>query len=84
MARRALDLEKVTVTLPRELVRYADERAAERGVSRSEVVSEAVAQRRARDIDDLAREGYAFYREESSAFAEAVMGPVSEALNHGD
>ena len=80
MARRAHDLEKVTVSLPRELVRYADSLAAERATSRSAVVSDALAVLRERQESELAREGYAFYAEESAEFAAASMKAVSEAF----
>lgn len=82
MARRMHDLEKVTISLPRELVRYADARAAELGTSRSHVIGEALAERRAREEADLAREGYAFYAAESSVFATASAAAVSEALGN--
>jgi metal-responsive CopG/Arc/MetJ family transcriptional regulator len=82
MARRTLELEKVTLSLPRELVRYADARAQELATSRSQVISEALAERRAREEDELAREGYAFYAAESTAFAASSISAFSEALGH--
>jgi len=82
MARRTLELEKVTLSLPRELVRYADARAQELETSRSQVIGEALAERRAREEDELAREGYAFYADESAEFAAASIGAVSEALRY--
>jgi hypothetical protein len=84
MARRTLDLEKVTLSLPHELVRYADARAAELAISRSQIVGEALAERRAREQDELAREGYAFYAREAEEFATASAQAVLEALGHGD
>ncbi len=84
MSRRTLDLEKVTLSLPKELVRYADRRAAELSTSRSQVIGDAVADRRAREEEDLAREGYAFYARESEEFAAGSMTAVAEALGRGD
>lgn len=83
MARRVLDVAKVTLSLPADLVRYADTRAAELGVSRSQLISEAVAERRAREQEELAREGYEFYARESKEFAAAALNGFSEVLDHG-
>lgn len=80
MPRRRLTVERVTVSLPADLVRYADHRAARLGTSRSEVITQAVAERRARDEEEAAREGYEFYAAESEGFAAASLVPVSEAI----
>jgi metal-responsive CopG/Arc/MetJ family transcriptional regulator len=80
MARRTLDVEKITISLPRELIRYADKRAAELGGSRSQIIRQAVAELRAREVADLAREGYAFYAGECEEFAAASLKAVSEAV----
>ncbi|MBI4494760.1 MAG: ribbon-helix-helix protein, CopG family [Chloroflexi bacterium] len=82
MASRAREVEKVTVSLPAELVRYADQRAAELGTSRSQVISRALAELQAREQDATAREGYAFYARESQEFAAASLQAVSEAIGH--
>lgn len=84
MPRRTLDLEKITLSLPKDLVRYADMRAAELGVSRSQLIGEAVAQARSREEEALAREGYAFYRHESEEFAAASLSAVSVAVISAD
>ena len=81
MARRALDVAKVTISLPQELLRYTDQRAAELGRSRSQIIREAVAELRAREAEELAREGYAFYAGESEEFAAVSLPAVSEALD---
>lgn len=44
----------------------------------------AVADRRAREEEELAREGYAFYRRESEELAASTMTAVSEALGDAD
>ncbi len=80
MARRRLSFERVTVSLPADLVRYADHRAHRLGTSRSQVITEAVAERRARDEEEAAREGYAFYAREAEDFASASFRAVSEAI----
>jgi metal-responsive CopG/Arc/MetJ family transcriptional regulator len=79
MARQALDVAKITISLPQELLRYADRQATKLGRSRSQVISEALADQRAREVEELAREGYAFYAGESEEFAAASLPAVSEA-----
>jgi metal-responsive CopG/Arc/MetJ family transcriptional regulator len=81
MATRRRGIEKVTVSLPGALVEYADERAAALHTSRRQVISEALAEYRTRLRDDLAREGYAFYADESREFATSSTPAVSEALH---
>jgi metal-responsive CopG/Arc/MetJ family transcriptional regulator len=80
MATKRPDFEKVTVSLPAHLVRYADGRAAALGTSRSQVVSQALLELETRERDALAREGYIFYGEEAEAFAQASLAAVSEGL----
>ena len=80
MAPRVSEVEKVTVSLPRQLVRYADLRAAELGTSRSQIIGHALAELESRERDDLAREGYGFYAAESEEFAAASGKASSEAL----
>jgi metal-responsive CopG/Arc/MetJ family transcriptional regulator len=82
MGRTAASRDKVTLSLPRELIRYADDRAKALATSRSQVVAEALSVLRERDEDELAREGYAFYAEESEVFADESVRAVSEALDH--
>ncbi len=79
----ALSKEKVTVSLPRDLVRYADKKAAESGKSRSQLVAEALAEKKAREELELAAEGYCFYAGESKEFADRSLGAVSEAMGNG-
>ncbi|HTE86303.1 MAG TPA: hypothetical protein VK821_16395 [Dehalococcoidia bacterium] len=83
MGRPSLDREKVTLSLPRDLVRYADALATELATSRSQVIADALAERRAREEDELAREGYAFYAQQSEEFAAAVIASFSEVLRDG-
>lgn len=80
MVKRAAEIEKVTVSLPRHLVRYANLRAAELGTSRSQIIGRALSELEARERDNLAREGYVFYAAESEEFAAASGNAVSEAL----
>lgn len=80
MKRGSVDREKVTLSLPADLVRYADKRASELATSRSQVIGEAVAQRRAQEEEELAREGYAFFAHEAETFAAVSARAVAEAF----
>jgi metal-responsive CopG/Arc/MetJ family transcriptional regulator len=75
-------VDKVTVSLPRNIVAYADRRAREERTSRSRVIADALERARAADEQALAAEGYQFYAAEASAFAESSLGAVAEALAH--
>ena len=81
MATRETAVEKVTVSLPRNLVRYADGRARALGTSRSQVISRALSELEARERDEIARDGYVFYAGESEEFARASLRAVSETLD---
>ncbi len=80
----ALTREKVTVTLPPDLVTYAERKAAESKTSRSQVIAEALAEMKAREEESLAAEGYRFYAEEARQFADATLDVVSEVLGNAD
>ncbi len=63
---------KVTISLPCVLVEYADEEAARTSLSRSEIISRALALAKKAHRDELAARGYAFYAQESEDFAAAA------------
>ena len=71
---------KVTISLPADLLAYADAQAERRETSRSQVISEALSARKAAEEEALAAEGYRYYAMEASAFAEASAKAVEEAL----
>jgi metal-responsive CopG/Arc/MetJ family transcriptional regulator len=73
-------VRKVTVSLPQHLLECADKTAAERGISRSELVAELIAEMAARQRDDLAAEGYCFYAKEAEEFACCCMPAASEVI----
>jgi metal-responsive CopG/Arc/MetJ family transcriptional regulator len=75
-------IQKVTVSLPRDLVIFADTKASERGITRSRLVAELLADFKMRQEDALAAEGYQFYAQEAREFAEASGQAVAEALSH--
>lgn len=72
-------VRKITISLPGELVDYADREARQRRTSRSQVIGQALAQARAREEERLAAQGYRFYAGEAREFAQAAEGAVAEA-----
>lgn len=70
---------KVTITLQQELVDFADALARERNTTRSRVIADLLAERRVRQRDAMAREGYRFYGGEASEFDTASGAAVAEA-----
>jgi predicted transcriptional regulator len=75
-----LAAQKVTITLPAELLAYASAEAERLDISRSQVIARALAAQRKRERDELAAEGYRFYNAEACEFAEASAQAVAEAL----
>lgn len=72
-------IKKVTISLPEELLAYADSRAGDQRTSRSSVISELLAHERLRQLDALAREGYELYAREALEFAESTAEAVAES-----
>jgi hypothetical protein len=72
-------LQRVSITMPAELVRYADMRAAELNTSRSQVIVMALTSVKASLEERLAAEGYRFYSAENAEFAETSAEAVAEA-----
>jgi metal-responsive CopG/Arc/MetJ family transcriptional regulator len=70
---------KVTVTLPHDLVVYADSQAERSGTSRSQVITQALAYHMAAEEERLAAEGYAFYAAEAEEFAAGAASATAEA-----
>lgn len=78
-------VRKLTISLPVDLAEFADWQAAHRRVSRSQVISEALAALKAQEQERLAVEGYQFYADEAAAFAQSSMRAVAETLgSHSD
>ena len=75
------EIRKVTISLPGDLLEYADRRAIRTRQSRSQVIGQALAEAQALEQTRLAVEGYRFYANESSEFAEASAPAVAEALS---
>ena len=74
-------VRKITVSLPEDLVEFADQQAARLNISRSRWIANALERTRTEKEELLAAEGYLFYAEEASAFAEASASATAEALD---
>jgi len=79
MTLRMKNARKVTITLPNELVIYADNQAERSGTSRSQVISQALTFLMAAEEERLAAEGYAFYSAEAEEFAAGAAVATAEA-----
>ncbi|UCG12837.1 MAG: hypothetical protein JSU72_20615, partial [Deltaproteobacteria bacterium] len=75
-------MRKITISLPDNLVEFADREAARLSISRSRVIAQALSQVRAEEEERLAAEGYRFYAQEASEFAEASAAALAEALGN--
>ena len=73
---------KVTVSLPEDLVAFADAKASEHGTTRSRLISGLLAELRKREDDALAEEGYRFYAQEAKEFSEMTSSVVAEAFDN--
>jgi metal-responsive CopG/Arc/MetJ family transcriptional regulator len=73
--------QKVTVSLPADLLAYADAQARRLRTSRSQFLSRVLAQLRDSEQARLAAEGYSFYAADSRDFAESSLPAVAEALD---
>ncbi len=82
MSERVSTMRKITVSLPEELVEFADTVASAMNISRSKVIAEAIAAQRKSEEAKLAAEGYRFYAQEASEFAAVSLRVFSEALGH--
>jgi metal-responsive CopG/Arc/MetJ family transcriptional regulator len=77
-------VKKVTISVPRDLLAYADQKAHQRGSTRSALIAQLIEELRCRELDELAREGYEYYAAESSEFAQASVRAVAEAIADDD
>ena len=76
---QSISTRKITISLPQDLVEFADRAAHQADISRSQVISQALAEAKARNERRLAEEGYRFYAGESVEFAQASALAVAEA-----
>ena len=82
MSVEATLVRKITISLPDNLVEFTDREAARLGISRSRVIAQALADIKAEEEARLAAEGYRFYAQEASQFAEASAAAIAEAWDH--
>ena len=82
MQTRAPSVRKVTISLPPSLLEFTDRQAVQLKISRSEMISRALAQVKATEDERLAAEGYRFYSQEASEFAAASARAFAEVLGH--
>lgn len=75
-------MQKVTISLPQELIVFADMKANERGVSRSKVIADLLIEYKLTEEDALSAEGYQFYAEESANFALMSQPASQEAWDY--
>lgn len=75
-------VRKITISLPSNLVEFADREAARLSISRSRVIAQALSEIKAEEEARLAAEGYQFYAQEASEFADVSATAVAEALSH--
>ena len=76
---KAAATRKITISLPEELVQFADEQAKRTSTSRSRIIGHVLAEARERELRRLAAEGYQFYAKDNALFAEESANAVSEA-----
>jgi metal-responsive CopG/Arc/MetJ family transcriptional regulator len=65
-----MERRKITVSLPSDLLRFADDLADQTGASRSAVVAEALDVLRRTETDKRLEEGYRFYADSDRELAE--------------
>lgn len=71
---------KATISIPEDLLKYADERATRDHATRSQVIEELLAQAKRREEDEAAAEGYRFFAEENEDFAREALPLYWEAV----
>ncbi len=82
MSERVGTMRKITVSLPKDLIDFADTLAMTKKTNRSEVIADALTAKKEREETELAAEGYRFYAQEAEDFAAASLSAVSEALGY--
>ncbi len=71
-------IERITVSLPKHVSEAANSMAAERKISRSQLIAQLVEAEQKRIVERELAEGYAALAEEHRRFAEAAVGTASE------
>ena len=71
-------IERITVSLPKYISDCANTMAAERKISRSQLIAQLVEAEQKRIVERELAEGYAAMAEEHRRFAEVAIGVASE------
>ena len=77
-------VSKVTISLPNELLQFADRLAKEAASTRSGVIAELLAKEEESRIQALMAEGYREYSEENRKEAEEALHITSEVVLRDD
>lgn len=72
-------MRKITISLPQDLVAFADASAEKQQSSRSQAISLILAEAKARSEAQLAAEGYQFYAQEATDFAASSEQIVADS-----
>jgi hypothetical protein len=75
------DTKKVTISMPEELIVFADGMADALGLTRSAFIAATLERARERERELLAAEGYRFFSWEAEEFAAASKAAVAEATD---
>jgi len=73
-------LAKLTVSLPKDLISFADEVASEKNISRSKVVSNCLKEFAQKRTIELMEEGYKVMAKEHEEFAKIGAEAASEVV----
>ncbi len=71
---------KMTISLPRELIAFADEIARKKRISRSKVVSECLRELYEKRLYEELKEGYLAMADEHKQFAEMAIKIAHEVV----
>lgn len=77
---RGQHVAKVTVSIPRDLLNFADHVAKEQAISRSEVFAKLLKKEEKARLDALMAEGYKEMAEENRKLAEEAFPAASEMI----
>lgn len=73
-------VKNITVSIPRELIIFADKVAREKRISRSNLVANCLKELAARQLQEQLEEGYTAMAKEHKRFADMAIGSVHEVL----
>ena len=77
-------IAKITISMPRELVTFADRLAGEKSTSRSGVIADLLRKAQEEQIEALMAEGYREMAEENLALAEQALTLTAEVMLRND